>query len=295
MSSSLTVHTVSKVCPCDSLVDPGAIHRRYHARIRFPSTTSCANRRWRWVARDDAQGEVRPCQLAGPPGRTGPAPAWRNRETPLDPARLVFIDGTWAKTNMGQAYGRTANACAWAGPYGHSKTSIFVTGLTLSGMIAPFVLHRPINRSVLETDVEKVLVPELRPRGTVLMENLSSHRRKGVGQSIDAAGAKIPLLPPYSPNLDPIDMAFAKLHTLLRNAAERTVDGPWIAIARIFHPRGMQKLLRRCRILSNLIGYCSDDTRLFGKSNTHSALLCHSTTSFNCVQLMFNSIKVGHQ
>ena len=92
-------------------------------------------------------------------------------------------------------------------------------------MIAPFVLDGPINRRAFETYVEKVLVLELRAGGIVIMDNLSGHKGPGLRQSIEAAGAEIRFLPPYSPDLNPIEMAFTKLKALLRKAAERTVDG----------------------------------------------------------------------
>ena len=161
--------------------------------------------------------------------------SWRDGQAGLDPARLVFIDETWAKTNMARAYGRAPRGerLRMGRPHGHWKTSTFVAGLTLRGMIAPFVLDRPINRVAFETYVEKVLVPELRPGDIVVMDNLSSHKGPGVRHSIEAAGAEILFLPPYSPDLNPIEMAFAKLKALLRKAAERTVDGLWDAIGRI--------------------------------------------------------------
>ena len=161
--------------------------------------------------------------------------SWRDGQAGLDPAQLVFIDETWAKTNMARAYGRAPRGerLRMGRPHGHWKTSTFVAGLTLRGMIAPFVLDRPINRVAFETYVEKVLVPELRPGDIVVMDNLSSHKGPGVRHRIEAAGAEILFLPPYSPDLNPIEMAFAKLKALLRKAAERTVNGLWDAIARI--------------------------------------------------------------
>ena len=173
--------------------------------------------------------------------------AWRDGQNRLDAARLVFIDGeadrgrrprkppNGAKTNMARSHGRAPRGqrLSMGQPHGHWKTSTFVAGLTLRGMIAPFVLDRPINRVAFETYVEKVLVPELRPGDIVIMDNLSSHKGAGVRQSIEAAGAELRFLPPYSPDLNPIEMAFAKLKALLRKAGERTVDGLWGAIARI--------------------------------------------------------------
>jgi transposase len=99
-------------------------------------------------------------------------------------------------------------------------------------MVAPFVIDGPINRSAFETYVERVLVPELRQGDTVVMDNLSSHKGPRVRQLIEAAGASLLYLPPYSPDFNPIENAFAKLKALLRKAAERTVDGLWDAIGR---------------------------------------------------------------
>ena len=100
-------------------------------------------------------------------------------------------------------------------------------------MIAPFVLDGPINRDAFEAYVEQVLVPELRPGDIVVMDNLSSHKGPKVRALIEAAGAQLLFLPPYSPDFNPIENAFAKLKALLRKAAERTVDGLWNAIGRI--------------------------------------------------------------
>jgi transposase len=118
-------------------------------------------------------------------------------------------------------------------PHGHWKTTTFVAGLTLRGMIAPFVLSGPINRDAFETYVEKVLVPELRPGDVVVMDNLSSHKGTRARQFIEAAGARLMFLPPYSPDFNPIENAFAKLKALLRRAAERTVDSLWTTIGRL--------------------------------------------------------------
>ena len=118
-------------------------------------------------------------------------------------------------------------------PHGHWKTTTFVAGLTLRGMIAPFVLSGPINRDAFETYVEKVLAPELRPGDIVVMDNLSSHKGPRARQLVEAAGATLLFLPPHSPDLNPIENAFARLKAMLRKAAERTVDGLWSAIGHI--------------------------------------------------------------
>ena len=115
-------------------------------------------------------------------------------------------------------------------PHGHWKTTTFVGALTLGGLIAPFVLDGPINRDAFETYVEKVLVPELRPGDVVIMDNLSSHKGPAVREMIEAAGARLLYLPPYSPDFNPIEKAFSKLKALLRKAAERTLDGLWTKI-----------------------------------------------------------------
>ena len=140
---------------------------------------------------------------------------------------MVFIDETWAKTNMARTHGRAPRGerLRAAVPHGHWNTTTFVAGLTIRGMISPFVLSGPINRAAFETYVEKVLVPELHPGDIVIMDNLSSHKGPRVRAMIGAAGAELLFLPPYSPNFNPIENAFAKLKAMLRKAAERTVAG----------------------------------------------------------------------
>ena len=120
-------------------------------------------------------------------------------------------------------------------PHGHWNTTTFVAGLTLRGMTSPFVLSGPINRTAFETYVEKVLVPELRPGDIVIMDNLSSHKGPRVRSMIETAGAELLFLPPYSPDFNTIENAFAKLKAMLRKAAERTVEGLWTAIGGIIN------------------------------------------------------------
>jgi transposase len=147
----------------------------------------------------------------------------------------VFLDETWTSTNMARLRGRAPRGerlCSGV-PHGHWKTTTCVAGLRLSGIAAPFVLDGPINRDAFQAYVERVLVPELNPR---------RHRRDGhprqpkgpaVRAAIEAAGARLLFLPPYSPDFNPIEMAFSKLKALLRRAAERTVEGLWSAIGRL--------------------------------------------------------------
>ena len=132
--------------------------------------------------------------------------AWRAGQAALDPARLVFIDETWTKTNMVRTHGRAAKGqrLHMGRPYSHWKTSTFVAGLTLRGMIAPFVLDGPINRLAFETYVEKLLVPELRAGDIVITDNFSNHKGAGVRERIEATGAELLFLPPYSPDLNSI-------------------------------------------------------------------------------------------
>lgn len=118
-------------------------------------------------------------------------------------------------------------------PHGHWKTTTLVAGLRLSGIVAPFVLDGAINRTAFETYVDKVLVPELSSGDVVIMDNLSSHKGPQVRAMIEAAGAGLLYLPPYSPDFNPIENAFAKLKALLRKAAARTVSGLWNAIGQL--------------------------------------------------------------
>lgn len=144
----------------------------------------------------------------------------------------MFIDETWASTNMARRHGRCARGerLRVGVPHGHWKTTTFIGALTLRGFIAPFVLDGPINREAFEAYVEQVLCPELRPGDIVIMDNLSSHKGPRVRELIKTAGAELHYLPPYSPDFNPIENAFAKLKALLRKAAQRTVEGLWTAI-----------------------------------------------------------------
>jgi transposase len=160
----------------------------------------------------------------------------------LDPEKLVFIDETWASTNMARRHGRAAcgERLGAAVPYGHWKTTTLVAGLRLDRVVAPLVLDGPINAQAFEADVEQFLAPTLRPGDIVIMDNLSSHKGPRVSALIEAVGAKLLYLPPYSPDLNPIEKLFAKLKALLRKAAERTVEGLWQAIGECldhFSPR----------------------------------------------------------
>ena len=179
--------------------------------------------------------------------------AWRDSQPRLDPDRLVFIDETWAKTNMARTHGWAPRGerLRMAVPHGHWNTTTFVAGLTRRGMIAPFVLPGAIDRDAFETYLKQVLVPELRNGDLVVMDNLSSHKGPKARKIIEDAGAQLLFLPPYSPDFNPIELAFAKLKARLRKAAERTVDGLWNAIGQIsqtFSPH-------ECKNYFNAAGY----------------------------------------
>ena len=158
--------------------------------------------------------------------------AWFDSPPDLDPERLVFIDETWASTNMARLRGRAPRGERLrAGiPHGHWRTTTFVAGLRLTGMVAPMVLDGPINGHAFQAYVDQVLVPELRPGDIVIMDNLGSHKGRAVRAAIEAVGAMLLYLPPYSPDFNPIENAFSKLKALLRKAAERTVDALWDTI-----------------------------------------------------------------
>jgi transposase len=160
---------------------------------------------------------------------------WSEGQPGLDPAKLVFIDETWASTNMARTHGRAPKGERLrAGvPHGHWKTTTLIAGLRHTGVVAPMVLDGPIDGATFQACVDRVLVPELRPGDVVILDNLSSHKGPHVRAAIEAAGARLLHLPPYSPDFNPIEQAFAKLKALLRKAAERTVDGLWDAIASI--------------------------------------------------------------
>jgi len=121
--------------------------------------------------------------------------------------------------------------CRAAVPHGHWKTTTFTAGLRLNGLTAPMLLDGPMHGSAFRAYVEQVLVPELNPGDVVVMDNLPAHKVAGVRETIETAGARLLYLPPYSPDFNPIEMAFAKLKALLRKTAARTVDDLWDAVA----------------------------------------------------------------
>ena len=178
-------------------------------------------------ARCGRQLQKKPCSPPSKIGRTWRegGQRWKTHQGKLDPARLVFIDETWAKTNMTRLRGwapRGRKLLAKA-PQGRWRTLTFVAALRRDRIDAPFVLDGPINGRSFLAYVEQLLVPTLAPGDIVIMDNLGSHKGQAVRRAIRASGARLFFLPPYSPDLNPIEQVFAKLKTLLRKANERTV------------------------------------------------------------------------
>jgi transposase len=147
----------------------------------------------------------------------------------------VFIDETWAKTNMTRSHGRCPRGRRLIAkvPQGRWRTLTFLAALRCDRIDAPCVIDGPINARSFLAYVEQMLVPTLAPGDIVIMDNLGSHKGSCVRRAIRAAGAKLFYLPPYSPDLNPIEQAFAKLKTLLRKADPRTVDDTWQRIGQL--------------------------------------------------------------
>ena len=160
--------------------------------------------------------------------------AWFDAQPDLDPEKLIFIDETGASTKMARLRGRAKRGerCRAAIPHGHWKTTTFTAGLRLASLSAPMLLDGPMDGDAFRAYVTHVLVPELTPGDIVVMDNLPSHKVTGMRLAIEAAGATLLYLPPYSPDLNPIEMAFSKLKAILRQTAARTIDDLWDVIAR---------------------------------------------------------------
>jgi transposase len=158
---------------------------------------------------------------------------WVASQGDLDPERLIFIDETGAKTNMARRYGRCPRGerLVTSVPWGHWKTTTFLAGLRVEGIVAPCVLDGPMDGASFRAYVEQFLAPILRPGDIVIIDNLASHKVAGIRQAIEATGAELRYLPPYSPDLNPIEQFFSKLKARLRKAAARTLDTLMAAIA----------------------------------------------------------------
>ncbi len=151
---------------------------------------------------------------------------WAEEVPGLDPAKLVFLDETGANTKMTRRYGRAPRGQRVVGrvPHGHWKTTTFVAGLRAEGLIAPMVIDGAMNGDLFVAYAQQVLVPTLRAGDIVVLDNLSSHKRVAAVRAIEGAGCSVVYLPPYSPDLNPIELAFAKIKARLRAAELRTID-----------------------------------------------------------------------
>jgi transposase len=159
--------------------------------------------------------------------------AWQVLQPEIDVDRLVFIDETGASTKMARLCGRAPRGkrCVAPIPHGHWQTTTFVGALRATSMTAPMVLDGAMDGAAFELYVRAILVPTLSSGDIVVMDNLPAHKRSQIRVAIEAVGARLMYLPPYSPDLNPIEMAFAKLKAALRKAAARSVEALWTAIA----------------------------------------------------------------
>jgi len=150
---------------------------------------------------------------------------WIAGQSQFDSTRAIFLDETWASTNMTRTHGRCPHGqrLIMSVPHGHWKTTTFVVALTLQGLVAPTVVDGPMNGDIFVAYVEQQLVPVLKRGDIVVMDNLSSHKRAAVKTAIESVGAELRFLPPYSPDLNPIEKAFSKLKAMLRKAQKRTI------------------------------------------------------------------------
>nr|WP_225170096.1 IS630 family transposase [Ensifer sp. IC4062] len=218
-------------------VDPASISRWFIRNgYRFKKTL---------LASEQDRPDIRQARQAW---MTGRQPRMR-----LEPHRLVFIDETGTTTKMTRLRGRCLRGrrLKSKAPFGHWKTQTFIAGLRCDGLTAPFVVDRPMNRRIFETYVETQLAPTLRHGDVVILDNLAAHKSQKVEQMVRAKGAWLLFLPPYSPDLNPIEMAFAKLKAHLRAKAVRSIDALWKAIGDIctlFSPA-------ECRNYFNAAGY----------------------------------------
>jgi transposase len=161
--------------------------------------------------------------------------AWREGQPALDPARLVFVDETGASTALARLHGWApcGGRAVGTAPQGHWQATTLVAALRLGGVAAPMVTSGPMNGGLFLACVREFLCPELSPGDIVVWDNLSSHQVAGVREAVEARGATLKPLPPYSPDLNPIEQVFAKLKALLRKAGARTAEALWAAIGDI--------------------------------------------------------------
>ncbi len=160
---------------------------------------------------------------------------WKAYQSRIAPSRLVFIDETWVKTNMAPLRGwgpRGRRLKAYA-PYGHWKTLTFIAALRHDRIDAPWVIDGPINGELFLLYVEKILAPTLKEGDVVVLDNLGSHKGRAARAAVRAKGAHLLFLPPYSPDLNPIEQVFSKLKHLMRKAQPRNVEATWRRVGQL--------------------------------------------------------------
>lgn len=152
-----------------------------------------------------------------------------------EPHRLVFIDETAIKTNLTRLRGRApvGERLYGTAPFGKWGTQTFIAGLTQNALIAPWVINGAMNGAAFDTYIETQLAPALDPGTVVILDNLSTHKSPRAAEALRRSGCWFLFLPAYSPDLNPIEMAFSKLKALIRKAAARTYDQLWQAVGHI--------------------------------------------------------------
>jgi transposase len=180
---------------------------------------------------------------------------WRQNQPRLDSRRLVFIDETGLSTKLARLYGRSTRGerCVSAVPHGHWRSTSFIAALRVDRLSAPFVIEGAVNAGVFTAYLENVLGPELAENDLVILDNLATHKIGAVKTLIEARGASVRYLPPYSPDLNPIEQAFAKLKAHLREKAARTLPDLEQALAaslKLFRPEHCQNFFAHAQYVS---------------------------------------------
>lgn len=162
--------------------------------------------------------------------------AWQLQQQGFDPEKLVFLDEFAANTKMTRSCGRAliGQRVVDKVPHGHWKSTTFVMGLRSTGLIAPLAIDGAMNGDLFVAYVQQQLAPSLQPGDIVILDNLASHKRVEAREAIAAAGASLLFLPPYSPDLNPIEQAISKVKRKLRDAKERSIDGLWSRFSSLF-------------------------------------------------------------
>jgi len=160
---------------------------------------------------------------------------WKAHQARIAASRLVFLDETWVKTNMAplRGWGPRGQRLPAKVPYGHWQTLTFIAALRHDRVEAPLVIDGPLNGAIFTAYVEQALAPTLRPGDVVILDNLGSHKGKAARQAIRDKGAHLLFLPPYSPDLNPIEQLFAKLKHLMRKAEERAHEATWRRVGQL--------------------------------------------------------------